>query len=140
MDLPDIRQRENHDCGDTAFRIVCESHGWRARAALSNPIDGTDPRTLEHGFRRLGKRVTSGEMTLADLRHFTRRGCPVIALVQLDGVGHYVVVGQSTSRFVAFQCPSNGPRSLSAAKFLRLWTDIDRSGTIYHQWGIAAWE
>lgn len=139
--LPDIRQSKNYDCGDTALRIVCQFHKWRLPLSLtSNPIDGTDPRTIEATFRQTTARVVSGEMNLAMLDHFTRSGWPTIVLIQHDGVGHYVVAESVSRGSVRYQCPSRGPCKETYRKFLTAWNDVDRYGTIYRSWGLVAWE
>jgi ABC-type bacteriocin/lantibiotic exporter with double-glycine peptidase domain len=108
-----------------------------ARALLANSFDGTDPRTLEAFFRRLGLRVQSGEMTPADLTHHTRAGRPVAALVQLAGGGHWVTVWCADAKAVYWHCPIAGLRSDSPARFRRLWWDWDRFGVHFRQFGVA---
>lgn len=138
--LPDLRQDKAYDCGDTSIRILCQFHGWALPAAgLSSPIDGTDPRTLETALRSSSIHVESGSLTLASLAHHTGQGWPVICLIQLDGIGHWVVVEKANLRTVTYQCPARGPSRLSSSQWLKAWGDIDRLGARYHQWGIVAW-
>ena len=139
--LPDLRQSKHYDCGDTALRIVCKHHGWKLPPFLvANAIDGTDPRTLEATLRQVGARAISGEMSLANLDHFTRSGWPVIVLVQHNGVGHYVVAESVSRGSVRYQCPSRGPCKETFREFLTHWNDVDRYGTIYRSWGLVAWD
>jgi ABC-type bacteriocin/lantibiotic exporter with double-glycine peptidase domain len=138
--VPDLRQSSSYDCGDTAIRIIATHHGWGLpRQMVSNPIDGTDPRTLESVFRADGRFVVSGEFSLTDLIHYTKAGWPVITLIQLNGVGHYVVVWKILQDSIRFQCPSRGPCRVSHRGFLGSWKDVDRYGTHYRFWGLVAW-
>lgn len=138
--LPDLRQADNYDCGDTIFRVVCQHHGWTPSAEhLSTPIDGTDPRTLEAAFHKLGRFVRSGTFDLEDLQHFTDKKQPVICLVQYDGTGHYVAVHKVNTKTVHLHCPIRGPIKSTRSQFLADWHDLDRFSHRFHQWGIAPW-
>jgi ABC-type bacteriocin/lantibiotic exporter with double-glycine peptidase domain len=142
--LPDVRQRFDYDCGAAATKTVLSYFGMKTNTYIlaplaTNPIDGTDPRAIEATLRRSGLKVISGEMNLEDLQHHTKLGRPVICLIQLDHVGHYVVVGSVKFGQVHFNDPTNGPSKNSSKKFVERWKDIDRLNTIYTQFGIAAW-
>lgn len=141
MILADIRQAANHDCGIAVCRVVMRYYG---KKWLDNyekwlgtcEIDGTDPRSVEFLFRQTGFGVMSGEMTVADLRHFILMRRPVIALVQRFGVGHYIVLSEVKARTMAYQCPADGPIKSSIRKFKESWRDVGRMGTIYSSFGI----
>lgn len=140
IDLPDLRQKADHDCGQTAARVVYQFFGLRGRAPQGTPIDGTDPRTLETAFRIAGLAVQSGTMDAADLKHHTGRGRPVACLVtEPDGTGHWVVVGGVRRGRVFFHCPVEGAKAEPVAAFAARWHDSDRVAVRYERWGIAAW-
>lgn len=142
--LPDMRQRFDYDCGAAATKTVLCYYGLKTGTytlapLATNPIDGTDPRAIEATLRRSGLKVISGEMDLEDLKHHIKLGRPVICIIQLDNVGHYVVVGSIKFGQVHFNDPINGPSKNNLATFKERWRDVDRLNTIYHQFGIAAW-
>jgi ABC-type bacteriocin/lantibiotic exporter with double-glycine peptidase domain len=142
--LPDVRQRFDYDCGAAATKTVLSFYGLKTNTYVlaplaTNPIDGTDPRAIEATLRRSGLKVISGEMDLDDLKHHTKLGRPVICLIQLENVGHYVVVGSVKFNQVHFNDPTNGPSKNNLTKFKDRWKDVDRLNTTYHQFGIAAW-
>lgn len=135
LDLPDIRQRTDWDCGRAAVQCVLEYFGSHAdtRRLLTNPIDGTDPRAIEALLRQAGHCVVAGEMTLEDLRHFTRSRRPVIAVVN----GHYVVVAGVERLKVGYHDPLSGFMRCKMGDFLGWWKEADRLGVTYNQFGIA---
>jgi hypothetical protein len=139
LTLPDLRQRNDWTCGEVVARIVAGYWGARLKRPLATPIDGTDPRGLEGSLRLADLNVLSGSMDVADLQYHTRRGRPVICLVtEAGGVGHYVVVGGVRRGVVYMQCPADGWVREPVASFERRWRDVDRCGTVYVRWAIAA--
>lgn len=140
IDLPDVRQRKDFDCGHAAVACVADLFGVRRPPDLSNGIDGTDPNTIEALLRRAGFNVCAGAMTVSDLKHFTNRGAPVVCPVSLPDVGgHWVVVAGVERLTVYYHCPDAGPRSMRAALWTPCWADETRAGRPYKTWGIAAW-
>ncbi len=143
IDLPDYRQRDGHSCGPVAVRVALRALKCPASIAENlpcHPIDGTDPRSVETILRTAGLCVQAGEMEWADLLHHTRLGRPVLCLVMLEGVGHWVVVGGVRSSVVMGQCPANGPFSMRRSEWERAWSDSDRYGVVYWQFGIAVYK
>jgi len=142
IELSDIRQKGNHDCGHAAVRCVVAYFGCRYPNLMSRlattGMDGTDPRSIEGFLRQEGFLVQSGHMTITDLRHHTKLGRPVIVLVSWHG-GHYIVVSGVRRGYVYFQDPAEGPGRLDLGQFLQAWASFDRFGTIYNNFGIAAW-
>ena len=141
--LSDMRQKEDYDCGIVAVKILLKALGKRLTpegliALSTSPIDGTDPRSIEALLRKLGLHVLSGEMTWNDLVYFTQTR-PVICLISLDNVGHWVVASGIKDGRMHYQDPSEGPCSLGKKKWHEVWRDIDRLGAVYRQWGITAW-
>ena len=134
--LPDTWQYGAASCGRAAAACVLRHFGKAAdlRGLVTTAIDGTDPRTLESLLRKTGLRVVAGEMTAADLKHFTGTGRPVIAVVR----NHYVVVAGVARGRVHYQDPQAGPARKLLAEFLDWWRDDDRLGAAYHRFGIAA--
>jgi len=144
MILADIRQQGSYDCGIAAVRVVLRHYRkkWADDYAVrlnTNEIDGTDPRNIEIMFRFLGFHVVSGNMDANDLRHHTGLDRPVIALIQRNGIGHYVVVSSLDGGRIHYQDPADGPVSSSLRSFVTNWSDVDRLGAIYDSFGIVAW-
>ena len=144
IQLPDIRQRFDHDCGLTATRILLRYVRKRPPSDLirlaCDPVDGTDPRAIETYLRQLGLRVQAGSYTVEDLSHSTATGRPVVCLVTpAHGVGHYVVVSGIEGQTIHYQCPTEGPARSGLRSWLKGWHEVDRLGAKYHQWGISAW-
>lgn len=145
IDLPDIRQAKEHDCGPTAVKVLLRYLRKRPTKAqwaglLNDPVDGTDPRAIETWLRGLGLLVLSGSMTLDDLARLTKTFRPVVCLITPShGVGHYVTVSGVGSGKVWFQDPTNGPAFVPIPEWKTQWLEVDRLGADYHQWGIAAW-
>jgi ABC-type bacteriocin/lantibiotic exporter with double-glycine peptidase domain len=141
LTLPDTRQRSDHDCADAAGQCVVEYWGLTKRfPALATTTDGTDPRTLEAGFRKLGLRVLSGEASIADLRVWTSAGRPVVCLIHeaSEPDSHWVVVAGVSYRKVHFQDPADGPRIMPAAEFDAVWKASGRLES-YRRWSIVAY-
>lgn len=137
LDIPDIRQADDYDCGAAALDAIARFHGLRARGpvALANPVQGMAPDTVEAVLRSLGLSVLSGTMTVDDLRHLTRSGRPVLCPVAHHG-GHWVVVRGVERGRVYYHCPAAGPAVLREADWLAAWRDTSRTGQRFLQWGI----
>jgi hypothetical protein len=139
IQLPDLRQQTDYDCGAVCCQIVWQYFGLPRRKVDSNQIDGTDPRTLEAALRVSGLPVLSGEMTVSDLVYFARSRRPTIVLAKTTGepaTGHYMVCAGSRDRRLHFQCPTRGPIVETPRRFDKRWVDVDRHGTVFRRWGI----
>lgn len=137
--LPDVRQQDNFSCGEQAARTVLQYWGVRPRViAVANPVDGTHPATLLAIFRAAGLRCLTGEASVEILRMLTKLGLPVVCLVQADGEGHWVVVGEVVRNRVKYQCPVDGPQSESVEEFEERWHDVDSWGTTYRRFVLVA--
>lgn len=138
LDVPDIRQRTDYDCGDAAVDSVLRFLGIRTRAgeALANSVDGTHPSSIEAALRRAGLVVQSGTMTPADLQHHTQLGRPVLCPIASHG-GHWVVVRGVARGCVYYQCPTDGPLVKRVAEWCALWRDSTRAAHDFDRWGIA---
>jgi predicted double-glycine peptidase len=140
IELPDIRQKFDWDCGQTCCNIVWRYYRSKRLEIPTTGIDGADPRTIESVLRMSGLCVISGELDYDDLRHFTRLKRPVITLVQASESqpsGHYVVVCGATRNRVCYQDPLCGHVSQHYTAFKERWHDVDRLGTVYRCWGLA---
>lgn len=142
LTIPDIRQREDFDCGSAAVDSLCAFYGPRRRTPvkLANRIDGMSPDTVSAVLRALGFRVLAGPMVggLADLQHYTRAGLPVLCPITVDAGGHWVVVRGVERGRVYLHDPTHGPRSVRAQAWLGGWRDTSASGHEFDQWGIVA--
>jgi ABC-type bacteriocin/lantibiotic exporter with double-glycine peptidase domain len=139
IDLPDVRQRADHDCGAAVFACVTRYWEGRGRKIKSHPIHGTPPDQLEPAFRAAGYLVSSGNMTVGDLKHHAGQGRPVVCPVQWDGCGHWVVVRGVARGRVYLMDPANGPTSVTLAEWEACWHDADRRATVYERHGLAVW-
>lgn len=135
LELPDVRQKRDYDCGRACVQCVLEYFGTTAdtRRLLTNPIDGTDPRAIEALMRQAGHTVISGEMETDDLKHFTHSRRPVIACVK----EHYVVVAGVSRGRVGYMDPLHGFMRASIRDFGLWWHEADRLGVTYRRFGIA---
>lgn len=141
MTLPDVRQTEDHGCGDAVLDAVFKFFGVKDRASLANAVQGMAPDTVEAVLWSAGFRVLSGHMTVRDLKHLTDSGRPVICPTAMYG-GHWVVVcGVARLRvtFTDSAVPKDlpNPRTLPAAEWTAQWRDTSRSAVEYDKWGIA---
>ncbi len=135
--LPDERQRADHDCGLAAMRTVLKYWGYAPRlsANLASEIDGTNPRTIESVFRKMGFSVMSGNMEADHLRAFLRKARPIICAIE----SHYVVISSVARKWIEYQCPSDGPKREVLDTFVERWHDYGGWGEAYSQFGICAW-
>lgn len=139
LDLPDVRQRADYDCGAAAFACVTRYWEGRGRKIKSHPINGTPIDQMEPALLSAGYCVQGGNMEVSDLRHHTRAGRPVLCLIQSDGCGHWVVVRGVNRGRVYIADPADGLRSIAAAEWESLWHDTDRRGTVFRRHGLAVW-
>lgn len=138
LELPDIRQIADYDCGQAASEIVLAHLGYTFGLKIPiTSIDGADPRTIESAFRQMGLPVISGQMDPGLLRYFADTGRPVICLIQHNGVGHYVVSAGVLRGSIHYQCPVEGLLTVKINEFLDIWHDTDRFGTNFTCFGIA---
>lgn len=131
--LSRYRQRADHDCAIPLVQGVLHllRGERRSRKAIiealrPSEIDGTHPAALEHFFRREGLRVLAGEMSVEDLRYFTRSGRPVLCLLTVGMMGHWVAVVDVRRGRVIYYDPEAGASSMDADTFSRAWVDYDR--------------
>lgn len=143
LELPDIRQSTDYDCGAAATQSVFEYWGvskpkkFYLNLLGTNGINGTDPRTLEAQIRQSGFKVLSGDMVSQDLYNQTKLERPVIVLATLHGAGHYIVVSGVYYGYVYYQDSISGPSRLRRDKFEEVWHDFDRFGQVYKQFGLS---
>ena len=139
LELPIVLQSEAYDCGRAAFLCVMRYHGIKVpQVDIPQPcsIDGTDPRILEAIFRR-HLLVASGEMTVADLRFHASQNRPVLLLIEVGLIGHWVVSAGVARRKVRVMDPASGIRGIPESELDSHWRDICRDGSHYRRWGIA---
>ena len=79
-------------------------------------------------------------MTVADLRHLTGTGRPVVCPIQLGPAGgHWVVVAGVAYNAVYFHCPAGGPARRSRAGWAAGWHDFTRDGRHLVGFGVCGW-
>ncbi len=140
LDVPDVRQRHDFDCGAACLETVFRFHGLpkpRWVSALATPIDGMSPETVRAVASAVFGSVVSGHLTVGLLDGFVRDGKPVIAHATFaDGIEHWVVVVGVTRARVHFHCPTDGRDSLSLADWDAVWRD---DGGRYRRYGVTGW-
>jgi HK97 family phage portal protein len=158
LEVPDIRQAADWDCGPAAvmavatfFKVGPTEEADYIDALGTTPEDGTSPEAIVEVLRQLGlQTVARDDLTVDDLSGFVGAGSPVIVCVQdyeeapadiaHESAGHYVIVcdvqDNGTEVTLTLQDPSAGPVAMSATDFLARWQDRGASGEYVH-YGIA---
>jgi ABC-type bacteriocin/lantibiotic exporter with double-glycine peptidase domain len=144
LDVPLVRQKDDISCGPACVRAVLRFWKVRAPVPVADVMDGIHALYLETAFRNVGLRVMSGELDVEALRVLTRRGWPVVCLVQTEDAGseqdgHWLVVRSVQRGRVYWMCPTNGLGSEPVGSFVARWHDTDRSGSVFRRWGVCAW-
>lgn len=139
INLPDVRQDDDWDCGRACARAVLSSfsiHVGHSDIRLANPVQGMCPSTLEAIIRSYHLSVLSGHLRVHDLKHFTDTGRPVICPISILG-GHWVVVCGVSRGSVYYHDPITGPMQRArVASWVSNWRDTDSKGNGYVNWGI----
>jgi ABC-type bacteriocin/lantibiotic exporter with double-glycine peptidase domain len=140
------KQSDSSSCGVVAAAVVLDILGWEKEEVdrlVSEQIpysmmDGTHTATIEAFLRRLGCKVTSGDMDIKDLNYHTKRSKPVVCLITAEGgSGHWVVVIRATQKFVSYFDPYLGKvKRIIAKDFVDRWYDFDKVGTEYFNFGL----
>jgi len=148
IDLPNMRQTFNYDCGAKALQIVFAYYGVEVRedelmSQLGCSPEGTPIANMiliaeSHGFKVEAACGTS----LETLKQYIDEGYPVIILLQawaerymtLDDWredtddGHYVIVIDHVNTVMVFEDPSSFHRTwLTEEDLLARWHDVDPS-------------
>jgi len=139
LELTECRQRDDFSCGSAVYTCVTRYWEGRGRRLKADPLHGTPPDQLEPAFRGAGYYVVSGEMDVSDLRFHVGQGRPVVALIQSEGTGHWVVVRHVTRQRVYLMDPAAGFRWLPVPEFEAAWCDSDRRGTVFRRHALAVW-
>lgn len=139
--FPSVIQAGDADCGPACCSALLRYWGIRQSVQTctgllyTSGMDGTDPRTIEAFLRSHGLHVLAGEMSLEDIREQTRRGRPVLCVLQ----GHYVVALSVWRGRVYLHDPAEGRVALKSADFEARWRDTDRLGVRYERFGLSVW-
>lgn len=147
IDLPDLRQSYDYDCGASATQTVCQFYGVGpatedeyVEALGTTPEGGTPPEAIVTFLQGLGLQVEArNDLTIPDL---AGAGVPIICCIQdyedepadiaEERAGHYVVVSEATDDTVTFQDPSGGRVEMPTLDFLARWEDTDGEGQFIH--------
>lgn len=135
LHIEPIYQRLDCDCGVACVQMLLNwlEQNKRGIMGLGSVIDGLQVRTIESFLREKGLRVISGNLDIHMLRHHVRQGSPVICLV----TDHYVLVKGFIPRKIIYNCPMDGEKTESIAKFKKRWATTSDYTLI--NWGIAAY-
>lgn len=142
LDIPDVRQRNGHDCGKAALEAFFLFHGItpaRWLKHLPNPVQGTSPDTVEAVLWSTLGNVCRGTMDSELLRYWTRRGLPVLAPIThpVHG-GHWVCVSGVSRGRVHFHCPIDGASTMRLSDWNAAWLD-NSCGSPYIRFGLTGW-
>ncbi len=142
LTLPAEIQRSDHDCGDAALRCVAAFHGFSPSVVrrLATAERGTSPEQVEAELKRLGMRVISGEMDIADLKHYCDRQRPPIVVVHWPDSddSHWIVCRGVSRNHVYYHDVADGLGKKSAAEFTEAWQAAGRVG-VYRRWAVIGW-
>lgn len=151
LDVPDLRQEGDYDCGPAATQAVCQFFGVgpATRAEYADALDttsagGTRPAAILDLLSRTGLATTAkSALEVADLARFFASGHAVLCPVQAgepvgSSSGHWVIVIGVGLGQVMIHDPAAGRRMVSEENWLAGWHDQDRDGQIYDRYGIAA--
>lgn len=139
IELPDVRQNHDYDCGLACIRAVMALLGLKGELtgdSIASAVDGMSPDGVERVFRWYRVPVVAGTMQVRDLKHYTATGRPVVCPVSLYG-GHWIVVVGVERNWVHYHDPLRGPDRRRVEVFRGLWTDMTRAGHTFDNWGIA---
>ena len=145
IDLPDIRQSQQWDCGAAAVLSVCQyfevgvkTLSEAVTALGTTPQTGTTPSAILGYLSRSGLMTTAGSgLESADLATFFAAGQPVLCPVKTPQGGHWVAVIGTGLGYVFVQDPAMGRRMIPDAEWLEMWQDKDTAGNVYTAYGIA---
>ncbi len=152
LDVPQLLQSRNYDCGAACTQIVAEYFGVDNGRTEDDYIaelgttaaDGTTPEAIVDVLNDAGLVTTSGNgMTLDDLRCCFERGHPVIVPMQEapapeggTAAGHWVVVIGCGLGQVFLQDPVAGRIMLPEDEFDSRWHDLEADGIVSEHFGI----
>lgn len=140
LDLPEIEQKGDYDCGGTVYTCVCRYWESRQKRIHCDPLLGFHPHQLEPTLRRTGFKVQSGNMAVDDLKFHSSLYRPVICLIRHGNDGHYVVSAGVSRGKVYYMDPADGKiHSVKSSEFEQIWLDIDKSATVFSKFGLACW-
>lgn len=155
INLPQLRQTYNFDCGAKALQAVLAYYGLEIREDKIMEEAGTSKQgTPIAGIKKIIKRnklkMKSGRMTITTLKKYIDQKIPVIVVLQAwtnkkrvnwlkDWAdGHYVVVIGYTKDKIIFEDPSSIFRTyLTYDELKERWHDVDTDGKKYFNYGIA---
>lgn len=152
LEVPDVRQETDYDCGAAAALAVVRYHGvgddsWSVADAMTaldtNATEGTPPYEIGRYMTRLGlPTATATGMTVDQLGAYCDQGWPVLVPVQALWCepfdqdrcccGHWVVVTGVTNpsrgvKTVHVHDPSMGTVNVKADDFERCWFDTGKT-------------
>jgi len=142
LELPDERQKGDHDCGEAAVACVLKYFNASiAKKKFATLQDGADPRQLEAALRLSGFNVLAGEMSVEELKHFIKTNRPVICLIKWenDAESHYAIVKGIEHKKVFIHDVQSGHVTVSLSKWQRMWLATGRMNEVFKRWGIVAW-
>jgi len=154
IDIPDIRQNWDYDCGAAALRACATYFGMPGIEEIymndlgTSPTDGTSTVAILRVARQLGLCADVREkMEIDSLQRTLSNGCLVVCPIQADDPnseegGHYVVACgyNAADGTLTLQDPLRGRVTIAEADFVRRWHDRGADGREYVRYGIGIWK
>ena len=156
--FPQFRQSAEWSCGAVTLQMILAYYGMDVREERLRILAGTTPKRgtpvvgMQRVLRNHGLRVTSGQMTINDVKQSIRKKIPVILLLQawttmkhIDWVndwkdGHYAVaIGYDTRRMIFADPASIHRTALTYSELEYRWHDMDNAKNRYEHFGIAVY-
>jgi len=155
INLPQLVQTYNYDCGAKALQSILAYYGIEAREDkimkfAKTSKKGTPIRGMVTATEKFGLKTEIKGMTIKDIKEYIKKDIPVILILQawtgkkeVDwekdwADGHYVVAIGYTKDKVLFVDPSSFQYTyLKYNELEKRWHDVDTDGKKYDHYGIA---
>lgn len=157
LNLPQLRQTFNYDCGAKALQSVLVYYGFEIREdhiikKAGTHKWGTPIKGIKKVIKEYGLKCTAKEMTIDHLKRYIDKNIPVILVLQAwrnkkkigwekDWIdGHYVVAIGYEKDKILFQDPSSFEHTyLKYDELNKRWHDVDTKRKKYYHYGIAVY-
>ncbi|NCC71221.1 hypothetical protein EOM09_06575 [bacterium] len=157
INLPQLRQTYNFDCGAKALQSILFYYGIDVREDKIMKIaktnkNGTSIQGIGKVIKKYGLKMKASKMNIDILKNYINDKTPVLIALQawsnkkrIDwsnnwSDGHWVVVIGYTKEKIIFEDPSSIYKTyLKYNELLERWHDIDTNGKKYLNLGIAVY-
>jgi len=155
INLPQLRQTYNFDCGAKALQSILSYYGIEVREdeiikiAKTNK-NGTSIQGIKKVVNKYGLKMKANKMNIDTLKNYINDRVPILIAIQAWtnkqkinwsdnwSDGHWVVVIGYIKEKIIFEDPSSIYKTyLKQNELLERWHDIDTNGKKYLNFGIA---